>query len=239
MKLKEVMLIGMMALLSLSLMQSESSRVRANELTQPPFLANSSASVADAEIAGLLAMAQQSSNPSTPRSAGLTNTLPKAAPPPGVSAQLVDECMEVAEQVNPVWAARMRKACEQTPENLERIIRSSGRHLLALVELKRRDPQLYEIKIVELRIEVQISQLVHTLRHLHAEGKFESPEAGELKEELYAQVQQQVAYSLKARGDYILRLKNHVKALEDQITEDAFKFLKTADDRYKTLIDMD
>ena len=54
MKLKEAMLIGMMALLSLSLMQSGSGRVRANEFAPPQINTNTSAT--ELEIAGLLAM---------------------------------------------------------------------------------------------------------------------------------------------------------------------------------------
>ncbi|MCZ6836197.1 MAG: hypothetical protein O7G85_10520 [Planctomycetota bacterium] len=247
MKLKDAVFIGMMAVLSLSLMQSDSGRVRADDFGQSK--TETIVQTSESEIAGLLAMAQSASNlsrlsqsPSSHaplRHAGQTKRLSEVAPQSDASTQFIDECMLVAEQINPEWAARMRSACEKTPEDFERFVRRSGRRLVALVELRRRDPQLYQIKIDELRIEAQLNGLVHKLHHLHTEGQFDSPEAGELKEELYTQVLQQVAFSLKARGDYIVRLKNHVQALEDQISEDAFLFLRTADERYKTLIDMD
>jgi len=237
MRLKESLIIGLMVVLSLSMMQSESGRARA---TEPGLSEHGPATVlTEAEIAAVLQLAQDSPPPaqSAPRSTSAAGGRPQAVRA-AVSAEFVDECMDVAEQINPDWAAKLRSFCEHNPEEFGRFIMQSGRSLAALVELKKRDPKLYQTKLEEFRIEAQISDLVHKLRHLHSEGRFDTPDAAALKEELRMQVQNQVAYSFKARGDYILRLQEHIKALEQQLEADALRFFYIVDERYQTLIDM-
>jgi hypothetical protein len=234
MRLKESLIVGLMVVLSLSMMQSESGRARATEPTRP---ASAATMLTEAEIAAVLQLTQGASAQAAPRSTSSAGARPQAARRV-VSAEFVDDCMEVAEQINPDWAAKLRSFCEHNPEDFGRYIMENGRSLVALVDLKKRDPKLYQTKLEELRIEAQINDLVHKLRHLHSEGRFDTPEAAALKEELRLLVQNQVAYSLKARGDYILRLQEHIKALEQQIEADALRFFYIVEERYQTLIDM-
>ena len=206
MRIRDIITITIITLFSAAMMRSDVEReAPAAPETTPPV---ETTAEAPAELANLLALAQDAPLPAANGvNVHLHQIQPApAAPPAQVSREFLDECMEVAEQIDPEWALRMRDFCEKSPEDFEKFIRQSGRRIAALVELKRRDPALYETRILELRLEAQISRTVHELRRMHADGRFDSIESVELQEELRGMVQNQVAYSLKARGDYLVRL---------------------------------
>lgn len=184
------------------------------------------------EFDDFLTLAQAA--PQHPAAAARARTIPPRRL--DLAAEFLDECMEVAEQVNPEWAQRMRSECEKRPEEFARFLRQSGRQLVGLVELKRRDPELYQTKLQELRQEAQLKATLHKLRHLQAQGQGDSADALMLQTELRVLVEQQVIVSLRAKGEYILRLRQHLDAMEDQLKADAANFFKTVDDRHQALI---
>lgn len=226
-RLRDTLTIGIMAVLSTTMMSGKS------EIPTPSF----DPPMTEAQLLTQLRVMAQETPP--PARNGVKVTVHRHSPSnAGLTPEFVDECMEVAEQINPEWAASIRGLCEKSPEEFERFIRQSGRRLMALVQLKQKDPDLYETKLNELRIESQIRTTTQDLRRLHAQGLLESLEAEQLKTELYGMVQNQVAYSLKARGDNIIRLKKHIKALEMQLEQDALNFFRSVEDRYQTLLEM-
>lgn len=228
MQLRDTLTIGIVALLSTTMMSGEPESPAPS--LDPPLTETQI-------LTQLQAMVQE---PPPPVRNGVKVTLHRHGPSKAVTLtpEFVDECMEVAEQINPQWASSIRGLCEKNPEEFERFIRQSGRRLMALVQLKQKDPDLYETKLSELRIEAQILAATQELRKLHSQGLFDSSEADRLKTELRGMVQNHVAYSLKTRGDNILRLKKHIMALEKQLEQDALNFFRSVEDRYQTLLEM-
>ena len=47
-----------------------------------------------------------------------------------ITPEFVDQCLDVAEEVNPEWAASIRNVCESSPDEFERFLRQSGRRLI-------------------------------------------------------------------------------------------------------------
>ncbi len=173
----------------------------------------------------------------TPQSPSSTPGARRVPPQPvDLSEQFLDECMAVAEQVNPEWARRMRMACEKQPEDFAKFIRQQGRQLVGLVELKRRDPKLYEIKLDELKQEAQLRATLHKLRHLQSEGLDQTEEGRALQADLRMAVTSQVALSLRARAEYIHRLEEHLAAMRQQMEADALNFFRTVESRFQMLI---
>jgi len=132
----------------------------------------------------------------------------------------------------------MRRVCERNPEDFERYLRQTGRQLIGLVQLKQRDPNLYAMKLKELHFEAHLKAMTQKLRLLYAEGRDDSTEAVELRSELRVLVQEQVALTLKSRGDYIIRLEKHIGTLKKQLEDDALNFFRTVEDRYQVLTTM-
>lgn len=235
-RVKDVLTIGLIALLTATLTHPGDYPGEQPGRSSVP--ANQSETAPVAELTQLLAMTQDASPP-------------PPVPPPvqavnmrfgqhrgeriDITPEFLDQCMEVAEQVNPKWAKMMRSVCERNPEDFERYLRQTGRQLIGLVQLKQRDPNLYATKLKELQLEAHLKAMTQKLRLLHAEGRDDSTEAVEVRYELRVLVLEQVALALKSRGDYILRLERHVDTLKKQLEDDALNFFRTVEDRYQVL----
>jgi DNA-binding transcriptional regulator YdaS (Cro superfamily) len=152
----------------------------------------------------------------------------------GVSPDEVEQCLEVAREVDPELATRLEEARrEQAPEAFARALRDAP-HLRALADVRREDRQLYDVKVKELRLDAQADRLLKELAMVRGTG---SPAAGELEGQLHGLVQQQVAVSLVARGMYLRRLNDHVKALRDQLDHDLGHFPEAVERRMKRMLE--
>lgn len=190
----------------------------------------------DLELLNMLALAQVAPPVAQMPSTGIQRGGRPA--PVELTDEFIDQCMDVAEQVNPDWAKKMRGLCDRNSVEFARVLRVSGRQLIGLVQLRQRDPKLYETKIKELQLEAHLNTIIHKLRHIISEGRDSSSQAESLRSQLRALVQDQIALSLKARGDYILRLENHVQALKNQLEQDGMNFFITVEERYQSLTKM-
>ena len=249
MQVKNILIIALTALLAAMLTQSgDKWGGRAEGSTWPVSQAET---MPVAELTQLMAMMQI-----TPLLDAPPDAPPDASPPTGpinrvtmrfrqhrgnrieITPEFLDQCMDVAEQVNPKWARMMRDMCERRPEDFERYLRQTGRQLVGLVQLKQRDPDLYATKMKELHLEAHLKAMNQKLRVLYAEGLSDSSEAIEMRSELRVLVQEQVALALKSRGDYIIRLEEHVGTLKRQLEDDALNFFRTVEERYQVLTTM-
>ena len=228
MRAKDIIIVGLIALIPATLTHPGDNQGVTNATV------NQSESIPIAELKQFLAMTQDAP-PSPP---GPAANLRFRQHPGGrieITPEFLDQCMDVAEQVNPEWAKMMRRVCERNPEDFERYLRQTGRQLIGLVQLKQRDPNLYATKLKELHFEAHLKAMTQKLRLLYAEGRDDSTEAVELRSELRVLVQEQVALTLKSRGDYIIRLEKHIGTLKKQLEDDALNFFRTVEDRYQVL----
>ena len=151
--------------------------------------------------------------------------------PRELSPELIEQCLEVAREVDPALADRLEAIrLEQPAEDFARALRDA-RYLVTLTRLKVEDPQLYDVKVKELRIDAQVDRVLEQL--LEAQ-RTSSPGADALEAQLYGLVQQQVAFSLIARGMYLNRLSKQMKALRDQLEHDAGHSRQAVDRRMKS-----
>ncbi|MHC4108383.1 MAG: hypothetical protein ACYSTY_09900, partial [Planctomycetota bacterium] len=123
------------------------------------------------------------------------------------------------------------------PEAFARIIGESGRRLVGFAKLKVQEPRLYELKVQELRAHRDVSRVAAELRAVRAgDSPDRDQRAAELEEDLRKLVQFQVAQSIRTRGESLIRLQQHVKALQEELTREAFEFNATVDERMRELL---
>ncbi|MCH8345121.1 MAG: hypothetical protein IH983_14205 [Planctomycetes bacterium] len=151
-----------------------------------------------------------------------------------LTTKLVEQCLEVARDVEPELANRLEKLRQENPgPAFERAIRNA-RHLRGLVDLKQRDPQVYQLKVKELRLDAQIDSVLKQLAGM-------SPTSSEAAETVEAHVRglvrQQVAASIASRGMYLLRLKENLTSLQEQLAYDAANFEEAVERRMRALIE--
>ena len=148
----------------------------------------------------------------------------------------VDQCIEVAEQIDPAWAERLRQTCGDDPEALEQALQRYGGRISALVELREVDPTLYELKLQEIRNEMQVQRVLNDLRaSVHKEGgSSKSVEA--LNSQLRGLVYMQVVLNHKVRELYLQRLRAHITELEASIADDQANFGSVVEQQYQDLL---
>ncbi len=135
-----------------------------------------------------------------------------------LSADMIERCMDVAREVDPDLAGRLQRIRRERNEQDFRRAMSGARHLVGLASLKQQDPKLYDIKVKELKLQAQVDHLMEEL--IDARLTASVATVVEIEVQLEELVSRQVGYSIIARGFYLIRLKDHVKSLEDELDRD-------------------
>ena len=153
---------------------------------------------------------------------------------PSVNPQLAKQCLEVAGEIDPVLAERLEALQRRSDgADFDRAIRNA-RHLVGLARLKEHDPQLYDVKVQELRIDAEVTSVLGELAEARRTG---SAAAADLEAGLHDLVRHQVAYSITARGMYLLRLQENLNSLRDQLAHDSANFDQAVERRMRQLLD--
>jgi hypothetical protein len=134
-----------------------------------------------------------------------------------LSATMIGRCLEVAREVDPRLAGRLEAIRRDRSEQDFRRAMAHARHLVGLAQLKEENPQLYGVKVAELRLDAQVDRL---MSRLIGARRASSPDAADIEGELQNLVKAQVGYSLVARGMYLRSLEKHVKSLRDELDHD-------------------
>lgn len=135
-----------------------------------------------------------------------------------LSPEQVDSLIEVAEAIAPEWAQWLRDHRESDPATLNRAISNHGRRLVALAVLREQSPDLYALKIDELRIQREVGDAGRRYRAAVAAG--DDAGAALLLDELRLKVTQQVDKELKARAAELVALDQQLRTLQKQVEEE-------------------
>ncbi|MHC5004590.1 MAG: hypothetical protein ACYTJ0_15870 [Planctomycetota bacterium] len=150
-----------------------------------------------------------------------------------LAPEMVDRVMEVATDIDAAMANRLRRLQQRDPAGFDRAMRTIGRRLLGMAELKVRDPKLYSFKLQELRIDEQVQKAAARLREAKRTA---SSDVEQREEDLRTYVRIQVALSIKSRVEYLARLREHITALEEAINRDALNFEHSVEERMGALL---
>ncbi len=150
--------------------------------------------------------------------------------------ELIEQCLEVAREVKPQLAARLERLRRDSTEvQFEQALRRRARYLISLVHLRDRNPGLYDLKLREFRTSEQIQQItlqLHEALNTGSTGQIEP-----LKIELHDLVALQASQSIEAHARYLLRIKEHMEALEQQIEAEGSNFQQTVEQRFQEILD--
>jgi hypothetical protein len=152
-----------------------------------------------------------------------------------MNPEMIARCLEVANEVDKELGARLADSRQKNPEEFDRSMRVGGfgRRLLALAELKQRDPDLYRAKLGELSQAVEIERTAKKLRE--ARKNVSQGDIDVYETELRRLLQNQLAMSIKARTELLCRLDERIAELRGEIERDAQNFQGIIDARLKVL----
>jgi len=152
--------------------------------------------------------------------------------------ELINQCLEVASSIDPdlgiQLAAKRGKSAEEQAAFLKELQHSAvGSRLLAMTQLKSRDPELYRTKISELSSAMQVRRFAVRLREAIQTGSEGQVDA--MREQLRGMLRIQLALSIKARADYICKLDERIYAARQQLDHDVQHFQETVEEELQAL----
>lgn len=141
-----------------------------------------------------------------------------------LSQAFVDRCLEVADELDPEFAKQLRTLCEQDPAEFERIIRRQGPRLTGLAELKASDPKLYQLKLVELRVDASVQRLAAEIRNVQREAPEDTDRIDSLTKQLQGQLQIRLGLELGNQMLYIERMEKQLEELKAKVESQRAEF---------------
>jgi len=151
-----------------------------------------------------------------------------------ITPELIDQALAVAHEIDPEMGDQLKSMCGNDPEAFERVLRTTGRRLIGMAELRTRAPELYDMKRREWQQEVLIARTVRELAEAREEG--DSLRVRALENQLRSHISIQVAMQIAVRGDYLRRLKEQIAALEREIDQQARRFEQTVEERFQAVV---
>lgn len=137
----------------------------------------------------------------------------------GFGGDAIGTIIEVASDVSPEWGAQLRARQSEDPEGLRRSIASNGRRLIALAVLRDQEPDLYRLKVSELRIQAATDAAVAAFRGAVTSG--DEREAAVLLEDVRRHARMQIDHDLRTRAEELAALDLQVRRLKDRLAEDS------------------
>lgn len=130
----------------------------------------------------------------------------------------IDEIIVVAGEISPEWGESLRSRQASDPEGLRAAIAGAGPRLVSLAVLKRSHPDLYRIRVEDLRIQNELKTLAQDYRLSLEKGDARAPQ---LEAELRRKVERQVDLDLRASAMELQALDEQVKKMVDQLKTEA------------------
>jgi hypothetical protein len=132
-----------------------------------------------------------------------------------MAAEMADRIVAVARDVSPDLAAEIERARTESPDRMAQSMRQNARRLMGLAVLKDRNPDLYAIRVEELRLQLELRVLGEQWRAA-TEAK-DAARAEQLSQQIDAKVRSQVDVDLKARAQELVALDAQLKSLREDL----------------------
>lgn len=145
--------------------------------------------------------------------------VPPAAAAASAAQDPAERIIAVARDVSPEWAASLEKVRERDPAGFERATGVLAKRLKALAVLKDRKPQLYALRVEELRIQGEVTALADQWRSAVATGRTE--EAAGIETQLRAKVGTMVDLNLRSRAMELAELDEVMRSMRGDLERDA------------------
>jgi len=153
-----------------------------------------------------------------------------------ITRELIEDCLEVAHEVDPqlaMWLERLK--ANNSRQEFEHAIQRNARYLLGLVELRERNPVIYDLKMREIKTGSEIKQVTKLLQEAVDTDSKDQAEMLEMR--LLELVRMQASYSIESRGRILLRIQEHAADLEQKIDEEASSFEQTVEQQLQKILD--
>ena len=132
--------------------------------------------------------------------------------------EMVDRVIAVARDVSPDLAKQLEEKRNVAPDDMSQAMRQSARRLVALAVLKERNPELYAIRVEDVRLQLELRTLGEAYRAAQAAG--DAAKVKGLEAQIAAKVKAQVDVDLKARAQELVALDEQMQAMRDDLVQE-------------------
>jgi hypothetical protein len=136
-----------------------------------------------------------------------------------IPLRMVERIMEVAKEIDPELAEQLGTMCQDDPEAFKKIVRK-GRRLASLVHMRESDPDLFEVKLNELKLDAEISQVSKSIRELGIGEEVSQAQIATLR----GLVRAKTALNIRVQTLSINRLERHLEALRERLADTSERF---------------
>lgn len=135
-----------------------------------------------------------------------------------ISPEMVDRVIEVARDVSPDLAKQIEERRNASPEEMSQAMRQSARRLISLAVLKQRNPELYAIRVEDLRLQLELRTLGEQYRAA-VEAK-DDARAKEVEAQIAAKARAQFDVDVRARAQELVALDQQVKTMREELLQE-------------------
>lgn len=160
---------------------------------------------------------EQAPGASSPQQAAPANAPGSAAQ--GAVQDPAERIIAVARDVSPEWASSLEKVRARDPAGFERATGVLAKRLKALAVLKDRKPQLYALRVEELRIQGEVTALADQWRSAISTGRTE--DAAGIESTLRSKVGVMVDLNLRSRAMELAELDEVMRSMRGDLERDA------------------
>jgi hypothetical protein len=173
---------------------------------------------------------RRSARPQAPVEQGATPRADDGAPqgPPGegrrggMRRELTDRDLErliaTARDVDPAWADGLEALRQQDPAKLRQRIGSQARMLIGLSMLRERQPELYQARVEDFRVQREIRGAVERLRAAREAGDAAAEEV--VRTELRGAIDRQFELDVKSRAYELVAMERALKDARKRLQAD-------------------
>ncbi|MCC6580819.1 MAG: hypothetical protein IT440_10290 [Phycisphaeraceae bacterium] len=122
-----------------------------------------------------------------------------------------EQALRLLEDVNPELGDKIKLWRDINPERVDQVLAGIQPRLRPLMALQQSDPQLYDLKVQDLRLETQTRRLASSVRHASAEN------APALRQQLKTVVTQHFDLRQQIRQRELENLRRRIDDLQKQI----------------------
>lgn len=136
--------------------------------------------------------------------------------------------LAVAREVSPDWGIAIEARIQADPAQMKAALRTSGRRLLGLAALKERAPQVYGVKVAELRAQAETERTAAGLHALETAPEANVDTVASGRKALEDAAARQVDATLAARRAELDALEERLERLRAEIDGDAARRVELA-----------
>lgn len=139
--------------------------------------------------------------------------------PRRLSPQQVELVVETAREIFPEWAERLESLREQDPDGLDRAIAGNARRLFALAMLRERNPDLFKMKVEELRNQIELRRLSSRMQELAEAG--DQAAIASTREEIRVLAAKHVDLGLRTRAMELAAMDEAIRRMRTELEADS------------------